>query len=852
MTSGASLRDLPAENAPSDEILNRFLAYATAKNLSLYPAQEEAILELFDGANVILNTPTGSGKSLVAEAAHYEALVKGQRSFYTSPIKALANEKFFALVGTFGADNVGLMTGDATVNRDAPIICATAEVLANMALAEGPRADVDFAVLDEFHYYSDRERGVAWQIPLLALPNTRFLLMSATFGDPEPFAQHLTNLNGRRTAIVRGTHRPVPLDFTYSETPLHETVHGLVAKGKHPIYIVNFTQRACAEEAQNLMSMDYCSKEEKKAINEALKGARFDSPYGRELSRFVRHGIGIHHAGLLPKYRLMVEKLAQKGLLKIISGTDTLGVGVNVPIRTVLFTKLCKFDGEKTAILSVRDFQQISGRAGRKGFDDEGSVVAQAPEHVIENLRLEAKAGNDPVKKKRIVRKKPPDWGYVHWDKTTFDRLMTAQPEPLVSRFKVSHGMVVNVLSREDGSGGCMGLARLIKRSHERDAQKRIFGRQAKEMIASLSEAGILAFDRDEWGRRYVSVDADLGEDFSIHHALSLYLIDTLKLLVPSDPSYALDLLTLVESVLENPDVILQRQLDKLKGEKVAELKAQGVEYDERMAELEKLEYPKPNREFIYDTFNAFAVKHPWVKEDNIRPKSIAREMVEQFMSFSEYVKEYGLERIEGLLLRYLSDVYKALVQTVPKWAKTEAVEDLAVHFGAVVRQVDASLLDEWERLKNPGERLEAAPTRDDLEPEGSKDVTKDRRAFTVLVRNEVFRFLRALARRDYGEAARTVLPPEGEAPPGAEVREASRIEAELTPYFAEHGQIRLDPEARSPKHLTVEEGPSEWKLRQSLLDPEEDNDWFFEAVVDLERSRAAGRPILALSRFGR
>ena len=850
MTSGASLRDLPAKDAPGDEILNRFLAYATAKSLSLYPAQEEAILELFDGANVILNTPTGSGKSLVAEAAHYEALVKGQRSIYTSPIKALANEKFFALVGTFGADNVGLMTGDATVNRDAPIICATAEVLANIALAEGPRADVDVCILDEFHYYSDRDRGVAWQVPLLALPNARFLLMSATFGDPEPFAHHLTALNGKRTAIVRGTHRPVPLDFHYSETPLHETVHGLVTKGKYPIYIVNFTQRACAEEAQNLMSMDYCSKEEKKQIAEALKGARFDSPYGRELSRFIRHGIGIHHAGLLPKYRLMVEKLAQKGLLKIISGTDTLGVGVNVPIRTVLFTKLCKFDGEKTSILSVRDFQQISGRAGRKGFDDEGSVVVQAPEHVIENLRLEAKHGSDPSKKKKFVRKKPPDWGYVHWDKTTFERLMTAQPEPLVSRFSISHGMVVNVLSREEG-GGCMALARLIKKSHERDAQKRIFGRQAKEMIASLSEAGILNFERDEWGRRYVSVDSDLGEDFSIHHALSLYLLDTLKLLVPSDPAYELDLLTLVESMLENPEVILNRQLDKLKGEKVAEMKAAGIEYDERMAELEKLEYPKPQAEFIYSTFNAFAAKHPWVKESNIRPKSIAREMYEQFMSFSEYVKEYGLERVEGLLLRYLTDVYKALVQTVPKWAKTEAIEEVTIYFGAVVRQVDASLLDEWERLKNPAERIEAAPNREELEPEGSKDITKDRRAFTVLIRNEVFRFIRAIARRDYVEAARTVLPPEGDAPPGAEVREASRIEAELAAYYTDHATIRVDPDARSPKHLSVEEGTAEWKIRQILLDPEEDNDWFFEATIDLDRSRAAGRPILAGARLG-
>ncbi len=847
VTAAPDLKTLPNADAPDGVVLDAFLAYVQAKGLDLYPAQEEAILELLDGKNVILNTPTGSGKSLVAEAAHYDALVRGERSYYTSPIKALANEKFFSLARTFGADNVGLMTGDATVNRDAPIICATAEVLANIALAEGPRADVDLAVIDEFHYYADRDRGTAWQVPLLALPNARFLLMSATFGDPTPFEKHLTDLNGKKTVTVRSTDRPVPLDFTYRETALHETVHDLVSKGKHPVYIVNFTQRACAEEAQNLMSMDYCTKEEKKRITEATVGMRWDSPYGREIQRFIRHGIGIHHAGLLPKYRLLVEKLAQKGLLKIISGTDTLGVGVNVPIRTVLFTKLCKFDGQKTGILSVRDFQQISGRAGRKGFDVQGSVVAQAPEHVIENLKLEAKAGNDPGKKRKIVKKKPPEWGYVHWDRATFDKLVTSPPEPLVSRFSLNHGMVVNVLSREV-DGGCMGLAHLVKATHERHAHKRVLGRQAIEMVKSLREAGILAWAYDDDGRRRPVVNGDLGEDFSLHHALSLWLLDTLKLVETDSETYALDVLTLVESMLENPEAILARQLDKLKGEKVAEMKAAGVEYEERMAELEKLEYPKPQKEFVYGTFNAFAAKHPWVRAENIRPKSIARDMYEQVMSFSEYVREYGLERSEGLLLRYLTDVYKTLVQTVPAWARTESVDDLTTWFGAIVRQVDASLLDEWERLKNPHELFEPPPERDDPEPEGSKDVTKDKKAFMVLVRNEVFRLVRALARGEWLEAARVL----GAEDAGAETRESARIEREMAPYVQDHQGIRTDPEARAPKHLHTEEGETTWRVKQTLLDPEGDNDWFVEATIDLARAREAGRPILVLERIAR
>ncbi len=837
--------DLPPCDALSDDILARFLLYVAERELDLYAAQEEAILEILSGNNVILNTPTGSGKSLVAEAAHFEALVRRERSIYTCPIKALANEKFFALVQVFGADNVGLMTGDATVNRDAPILCATAEVVANMALVHGADADIDMCIVDEFHYYSDRDRGTAWQIPLLALSNTRFLLMSATLGDPTPFQERLTKLNRRPTAVVRSFERPVPLDYEYRETPLHETVAHLVQRGKAPIYIVNFTQRSCAEEAQNLMSVDFCTKEEKRGIVEALHGARFDSPYGREIQRFVRHGIGIHHAGLLPKYRLLVEKLAQKGHLKIISGTDTLGVGVNIPIRTVLFTRLCKFDGEKTAILSVRDFQQISGRAGRRGFDTQGSVVAQAPEHVIENLRLEAKAGNDPVKKKRIVRKKPPDRGYVAWDNTTFERLTTSEPEALVSRFKLTHATVATVLTRP--GGGCMALARLVRRSHERPPQQRALGRTAFEMIASLRSADVLCLDQGRF-----TLNVDLGEDFSIRQALSLYVLDTLRLLDPDDPAYGLHVLTLVESSLENPDVVLLRQLDKLKQAKLAELKAAGVEYEQRMEELEKLEYPKPDRDFMYDTFNAFARKHPWIREDNIRPKSVARDMFEQVMSFSETVREYGLERSEGVLLRYLSDAYKALEQTVPTWAKNEHVEEVSTWLGAVVRQVDASLLDEWERMRNPAERIEAAPEREELEPAGGVDITRDRKAFVVLIRNEVFRFVRALARRDYLEAALTLRASDDEA--HVQARDAATLEAALAPFFKDHATLRTDPQARNPAHLTVTpkaDAESLWHIRQVLLDSDDDNDWSFEALVDLEESKKAGRPVLTLERLG-
>ena len=685
---------LRGKNEPKTETLDLFLDFVNERGLELYPAQEDAILELYSGKNVILNTPTGSGKSLVAAALHFKSMAEGRRSIYTCPIKALANEKFLALCKDFGPDQVGMITGDATVNPGAPIICCTAEILSNFALRYGESAGFHDIIIDEFHYYSDRDRGVAWQIPLLTLSNSRFLLMSATLGDTSFFEQKLTELNRSETVVVLSTNRPVPLDFQYSERPLYFKIQELIGAGLSPIYLVSFAQRECAEEAQNLLSVDFCSKDEKRKIADELQGVDFRTPYGKELQRLLKHGVGLHHAGLLPRYRVLVEKLAQKGLLKVICGTDTLGVGVNVPIRTVLFTKLCKFDGQKTTIISVRDFKQISGRAGRKGFDDFGTVVVQAPEHVIENLGMNDKAANDPKKAKKMVKKKPPEWGYLPWDKATMEKLVNGQPEALISRFQVTHAMILNVLSRE-GTKNCNALRDLIRRSHETEEQKKRHEKHAFELFRSLWERGIVDLKK-------LQVNVDLQHDFSLHQTLSLYLIDTIALLERESAEYPLHLLTLVESILENPDIILRRQVDKAKKFRMEELRAEGLDFDERMVELEKVEYPKPNRDFIYNTWNTFAAAHPWVGQDNIRPKSIVREMFENFSSFHDYIKEYGLERVEGLLLRYLSETYKVLVQTVPDTARTDEVDGMMDYLGGMLRDVDSSLVEEWEKLRDP------------------------------------------------------------------------------------------------------------------------------------------------------
>jgi superfamily II RNA helicase len=506
---------LPATPEP-DAVFDAFAGWSKQRGLALYPHQEEALIEIVSGANVILSTPTGSGKSLVAAGAHFTALADGRRSFYSAPIKALVSEKFFDLCAAFGPSRVGMMTGDASVNPQAPIICCTAEVLAAIALRDGAEADVGQVVMDEFHFYADPDRGWAWQVPLLELPRAQFVLMSATLGDVSRFSEDLTRRTGRPTAVVSSAERPVPLVFSYVTDPLHETLTELLTTNQAPVYVVHFTQAAALEQAQALMSINVCSRAEKDAIAELIGNFRFSAGFGKTLSRLVRHGIGVHHAGMLPRYRRLVETLAQAGLLKVICGTDTLGVGINVPIRTVVFTALSKFDGNKTRLLQAREFHQIAGRAGRAGFDTSGSVVVQAPEHVVENERALAKAGDDPKKRRKVVRKKPSD-GFVSWGEPTFQRLVSSDPEPLRSSFVVSHAMLLNVINRPAGDAFA-AMRHLLTDNHEDPAAQRRHIRRAFAIYRALLAGGVIErlAQQDAWGRRW-RLTVDLQEDFALN-----------------------------------------------------------------------------------------------------------------------------------------------------------------------------------------------------------------------------------------------------------------------------------------------------------------------------------------------
>lgn len=822
-------------------ILESFFEAIGDLNITPYQAQEDAVFELMSDKHVILATPTGSGKSLVATALHFKGLVEKKRSFYTCPIKALVSEKFFALCEQFGAENVGMLTGDASINRDASIICCTAEILSNFALSDGHDLKIDYVIMDEFHYYSDAERGVAWQLPLLCMPTTKFLLMSATIGNAEHIKRSLKENTGVDVAEITSLTRPVPLDYSYSEIPLHETLANIISSKKYPAYVVNFTQRECAIEAQNAMSVNIATKEEKAKIDEALGHFRFDTPFGKDIKRYIRHGVGIHHAGLLPKYRLLIEKLAQMGLLKIIMGTDTLGVGVNVPIRTVVFTKLYKFDGTKTSVLSVRDFKQIAGRAGRKGFDDQGSVIAQAPEHVIENLKQENKFGADEKRKKKIVKKEAPTKNYVHYDKNTFERLINDPPEQLESRFRITHGMLLNALGNDtSGKKGYRRLIMIIGRSHENNKQKSAHRKRAALLFKSLVKAGILTIIKNQIVGARVIIDENLQKDFSLHHTLSLYLIDALSVLDKNHPDYAVDVVSLVESIEENPRVILERQVELKKREALASMKAEGVEYDERIEALEKIEYDKPQAEFIYQTFNQFASLHPWVESENIHPKSIARAMFEQGATFNEYIKDLGLERSEGLLLRYISQTYKTLMQTVPDNLKNDAIEDIIAFFKNMLLRVDTSLIDEWESLFEPTDE----EIKDELKerPKASFDPRVSHKAFLARVRAELFHLVRLLSLKNYEEALSAICPLEDS------LWSVEKFEETFKPFYAEYGALIADPRARNPELTRITKiDDDHYEVVHTLIDDSDDRTWFIEATIDFSTPLDEKMPILRL-----
>ncbi len=822
-------------NIDTDEIYERFFTWVEdVKGVEPWPHQEEAIMDLLAGDHVILNTPTGSGKSLVALGMHFAALCTGRRSYYTAPIKALVSEKFFDLVEVFGRENVGMITGDTHINADAPIICCTVEILANQALREGRHADVGCVAMDEFHYYGDPERGWAWQVPLLTLPDTQFLLMSATLGNVDAIADKLEDMTDTDVDIIADAPRPVPLTYEYTLDPLEKTVELAFGKGETPIYVVHFSQDAALETANALASTGVSSKEQRAAIAEAIKGTKFTTAFGKILQRLLRTGIGIHHAGMLPRYRRLVEQLAQQGLLPVICGTDTLGVGINVPIHSVVLTALTKFDGTKMRKLRAREFHQIAGRAGRMGFDTEGLVIAEAPEFEIENAKALAKAGNDPKKLKKIKRKKAPE-GFVTWNENTFDKLIDAAPETLVPHMKITHSMVLNEV--EQGGDARYRIDRLIDDSAQTPEQKERLHARADEIFQTLFDTNVIETeDRDDGGKDYF-MTVDMPDDFALDQPLSPFLLAALELLDPESDTYALDVISMVEATLEDPKQVLRAQERQARDEAMIRMKEDGLDYDERMDRLQEITYPKPLEDMLQAAFDEYRHDVPWANDYWLSPKSVVRDMVETASDFTGYIARYNIARSEGTLLRYLSDAYRALARTVPQEKRDEQLDDIISWLRVVVRSIDSSLVDEWEHAGTDTDASEAAAN---LAAPGAKQaVVEDRRGLTVLVRNAMFRRVQLMDLDKPDELG--ALDKDW----GYGVHE---WEDTLDDYYDEHEYVNIDAKARSGELFILDESKENsehsWKVRQIIDDSDGDHDWAITGTVDLDTTQSSGEVV--------
>lgn len=864
-----------------EEAYERFMEWVSSRGIEPWEHQEDALFSLAAGSNVILGTPTGSGKSLVALGMMFMAMASGQRAYYTAPIKALVSEKFFYLVDILGRDNVGMITGDSHINTGAPVICCTAEILANQALREGEDTDVGFVAMDEFHFFSDPDRGWAWQVPLLTLPHTQFLLMSATLGDMTAIGDTLTRTTGRDLELIADAPRPVPLSYEYVKTALEGTVELALRQGDSPLYIVHFSQDAALQSARALASYGVASKEQREAIKEAIKGGRFTTAFGKTLKHLISSGVGLHHAGMLPRYRLLVEKLAQQGLLPVICGTDTLGVGINVPIHTVLLTGLTKFDGYKQRRLRSREFHQIAGRAGRSGFDTEGVVIAEAPEFEIENHKAELKAMGDPKKMKKLKKKRPPE-GFVTWNEDTFTRLIESEPETLKPRLRITHSMVLAEV--EQGGDAWERVLALIDASLQTPEEKAKLKGRAAEIFATLIDAGVVvreacgadedaddgnvdsipaaslteapenleelrALDaerdeedgaNDEVSRAIVEegtttghpldgaasyfLTVDLPEDFALDQPLSPFLLAALELLDPESPTYTLDLISMVEATLEDPKQILRAQERRARDAAMNAMKAEGVDFEERLDRLQDVTYPKPLEEMLDVAFATYCAQVPWANDYELSPKSVLRDMLETGCDFKSYIAQYKIARCEGILLRYLTEAYRSLDRTVPVERRTEELDDIVSWLGLVVRSVDSSLVDEWA---NAGMEPGAAPIKH------GDEVVADRRGMTLMVRNTLFQRVR-LAALDRADALGDLDVDWG----FGESRWARVLDA----FYEAHEDLLIDADARSAAFLEIDESDEQtdhvWHVHQVFHDSDGDHDFGIMADVDLDATQ--------------
>lgn len=868
-----------------EDALMRYSSWVQSQGITLWPHQEEALLDLASNEHVILGTPTGSGKSLVAVGMCYFACTQNKTIYYTAPIKALVSEKFFYLVKLFGKDLVGMITGDCVINSEAPIICCTAEILAQDALRWETDSDIKLVCMDEFHYFGDKDRGWAWQVPLLVLKDTQFLLMSATLGDTTTLAQKLKSLTHRDVSTITNAPRPVPLSYSYSTLSLEASVELIMQQRGVPAYIVCFAQSEAQKSAAALASFGISNKAEREEIKKELAGFNFSTAYGKELKRLLLCGVGVHHAGMLPRYRLLVERLAQKGLLPVICGTDTLGVGINVPIHTVVLRALAKYDGRRMRILNSREFHQITGRAGRSGFDTKGVVVSLATPYEIERLRARAKAANDPKKLKRIKVPKPPE-GYVGWSEHTFQKLIESEPEALTPRLKITHAMVLAEVMH--GGAAYARLHALIKNSFQTAEEQEKLIHACQEIFATLMDAGVIVREEatgtdaqpgndtaavqpaagtasdtaavqpagdtnataaavqpaatvtaDTWENASYALAKDIPSDFALDQMLAPFVIAACELIDRESPNYALDIVSLVEASLENPPQIMKALVKEAKNKALAEMKMEGIDYEERMERLENVSYEKPLKELIDAAYTRYCAEVPWAKDFQLYPKSIVRAMLESANDFKGYVQKISISRSEGTLLRYLSDAWRVLAKTIPQEFINDDLERIISWLHMLIRTTDSSLLDEWE--------MDSLTAKTPQTPRvGPAQIVEDPHGLEIMIHNALFKRVLLASKNDSAALGKL------DEPFGFYERKWRSV---LDEFFEAHEALYINQDARSRRYFSVDTREEKtqhlWHAHISFLDAEGDIDFGISADVDLDATKTAGEVIFMHYRAG-
>lgn len=700
--------------------LSFYEKFLWGRGLEPYPVQEQAISKILAGQSVLVTVPTGTGKTLMAKAALHAAMERNQRAIYTTPLRALTEEKYRELCGDFGEGYVGFATGDYKVNREAPIQVEVAEILWNRIVAEKHVSPADIVIMDEGHYFNDPERGYVWEQSIIGLdPRTQLVILSATVGRPEQFTHWVELTRRMPMALVESRERKVPLVHEFREDMMIDTVRELAHTGDVPAIIFVFGREQCFEVARLLKSCRRFTTDEEKVRVEAMcDAALLETGVAKELRALLTHGIGIHHAGILPRYKQLVEQLALERLIKFVVSTETIAAGINLPARTVVFPALRKFIKKEARLVTAAEYHQMAGRAGRPQFDDRGLAITLAPEEVVSDIKKKLKDASkrpayDEAKVKRGVyaqaQADAKKRGDIVWTPEIHADLVKGEPAELRSKTKITAEQVLAIglpdltATTLPGDAAAQRMAdaeaslppsmrldivTVIENLLLTERERKELHKVLAQLVANMKAIGVI----DEHGHQ---VKGEMIRELQGMDGLLIYYI-----LFNHQLEY-IELRELVEYLIDHD--IIQRQLDR-KGEdakrewmrtKIREMRETNpqVSWEDVEAAWEK-EFPRvPTKiELIHQEFSA-QVPHPELHGGK-KPKTTWAQLEDSGLTFLEFVDKHGLDHEEGNLFSYLVRVMN-FARKLHTAAHLTEFEDMAERVQRLLARVDVRLVDD-------------------------------------------------------------------------------------------------------------------------------------------------------------